>query len=57
MIKWILTPEDYKTYKEKHPEELVPEGEGELYGVKFVQARPSTEPNRATRRAKKRKKV
>lgn len=55
-VKWILTPEDYKAYVASHPEEIVPEDEWEIYGVKFIKAKPITKPNRTERRARKRKK-
>ena len=57
----ILTQEDYEAYAELHPEKIVTEEEWETHGVKFygvtvMKSKPASEPNRATRRARKRKK-
>ena len=58
---YILSREDYELYKELHPEKIVTEEEWETHGVKFygvtvTKSKPASEPNRATRRARKRKK-
>ena len=57
----ILTQEDYEAYAELHPEKIVTEEEWVTHGVKFygvtiMKSKPASEPNRAMRRAKKRKK-
>lgn len=53
-IVWILSPEDYKTYIEEHPEKMQKMEEVDYYGLRFQTSEPTTE-NRAMRRAKKKR--